>query len=90
MESDSCLVEMLISNDCYFDLLLPRKIDLRPGVCLFQSRLGWILGRHCHTSSDTSEEPTLLVSTLGIPPMGVRSSMHMLTNVDSLYNLDRF
>ena len=35
-ESECYPVEMLIGNDYYFDLLLPRKIELRPGLCLFQ------------------------------------------------------
>ena len=82
-KSDSCPIKMLIENDYYFDLLLPRKIDLRPGLWLFQSKLGWILGGRYHAESDTAGEPTLLVSTVGIPPMGVRPSTHMLTTVDS-------
>ena len=32
-------VEMLVGNDYYFDLLLPEKMNLRPGLCLFQSKL---------------------------------------------------
>lgn len=47
-KSDSYPIEMLIGNDYYFDLLLPRKVDLRPGLWLFQSKLGWILGGRCH------------------------------------------
>ena len=94
VKSDSSPVEMLIGNDYYFDLLLPRKMDLRPGLCLFQSRLGWILGGRCHTENSALEEPTLLIRTVGIPPMGIRLTTHMLTTVDSSLltkpNLDRF
>ena len=52
-QSECYPVEMLVGNDYYFDLLLPRKIDLRPGLCLFQSRLGWIVGGCYHTDNDT-------------------------------------
>ena len=69
-------------------------MDLRPGLCLFQSRLGWILGGQLLTENSASEEPTLLISTMGIPPMGIRLTTHMLTTVDSSLltkpNLDRF
>ena len=67
VKADSSPVEMLIGNDYYFDLLLPRKMNLRPGLCLFQSRLGWILGERCPMENSASEEPTLLISTVGIP-----------------------
>ena len=93
-KSDTYLIEMLIGNDYYFNLLLPRKVDLRPGLWLLQSKLGWALGGRCHTENETVEEPTLLVSTVSIPPMGMRASTHMLTTVDSSMltypNLDRF
>ena len=81
-QSECYPVEMLVGNDYYFDLLLPRKIDLRPGLCLFQSRLGWIVGGHYHTDNDTLRQPALIVSTMGIPPKGVKSTTHMLTSID--------
>jgi len=96
-KSDSYLTEMLIRNEYYFDLLLPWKTDLIPGLQLFQSKLGWILGGRCHTDSETAGEPTyptLLASTVGIPPMGVKPSTHMFTTIDSSLltkpNPDRF
>ena len=82
-ESECYPVEMLIANDYYFDLLLPRKIVLRPGLCLFQSRLGWIIGGRCHTEDDALRQPVLIVSTMGILPKGVKSTTHMLTSVDA-------
>ena len=42
--AESSSIEMLIGNDYYFDLLEPRKMDLGDGLCLFHSKLGWILG----------------------------------------------
>ena len=85
VESDSSSVEMCIGNDYYFDLLLPRKMDLRPGLCLFQSRLGWILGGRCHTESSASEEPSLLISTVGIPPMGIILTTHICLSLSILH-----
>lgn len=93
-ESECCPVEMLVGNDYNFDLLLPMKIDLRPGLCLFQSRLGWIVGGCYHTDNDTLRQPALMVSTTGIPPKGVKSNTHVLNSVDdSLFtkpNLEQF
>ena len=44
--------------------------------------------------SNTSEEPSLLISTVEIPPMGIRLITHVLTTVNSLLltkpNLDWF
>ena len=40
VKPDFSPVEMLVGNDYYFDLLLPEKMNLRPGLCLFQSKLG--------------------------------------------------
>ena len=83
-ESECYPVEMLIGNDYYFDLLLPRKIELRPGLYLFQSRLGWIISGRCQTeSADASRQPALIVSTIGIPPKGVKPTTHMLSSVDA-------
>lgn len=75
-------------------MLLPRKIDLRPGLCLLQSWLGWIVGGRYHTDNDTLRQPALIVSTKGIPPKRVISTTHMLTSInDPLFtkpNLEQF
>ena len=41
---ESSTIDMLIGNDCYFDLLEPQKLDVGDGLFLFNSKLGWILG----------------------------------------------
>ena len=41
--SSAAPVDILIGNDLYHDLMLPRKIELQPGIHLQESRLGWIL-----------------------------------------------
>lgn len=63
-------------------------MDLRPGLCLFQSRLGWILGGRWHTENSASEEPTLLISTVGIPPMGIRLINHSHANHCRFFTVD--
>ena len=80
VNSDSCPVEMLVGMTIIMIYYYYQGSDLRPGLCLFQSRLGWILGGRCHKAS---EEPILLIGTVGIPPMGVRSMTHMIATVDS-------
>ena len=78
--SDSSLVGILVENDYYFDLLL--------------QRLDWILGARYHMENSASEEPTFLISSVRIPPMGIRLTTHMLTTVKSSLltkpNLDWF
>ena len=39
-DSENTSVKLLIGNDHYFDLLLPRKMDLGGALILFQSKLG--------------------------------------------------
>ena len=45
-DSQPCdaVIEMLIGNDYYFDLLEPRKRDLSGSLFLFHSKLRWVLG----------------------------------------------
>ena len=73
-------IEMLIGNDYYFDLLLPRKMELRGGLSLMQSRLGWILGQ---ATSNMTEVPTLMVNAPGMVPPGVKVTTHMFSTVDA-------
>jgi len=42
--TESSIIEMLIGNVYYFDLLQPQKVDLGKGLFLLHSKLGWILG----------------------------------------------
>ena len=70
------------SNDYYFDLLEPRKIDLSGGLFLFHSKLGWILGGRIEQPLDKNNESSLLVSTVGSVPDGIKPTIHMLTSID--------
>jgi len=87
-------IEILIGNDYYFDLLLPRKMELGDGLYLFQSKLGWILGGRYLAATDLDSVPSLLVGTIGIAPTGIKPSTHMFSSVDSSFvdkpNLDIF
>ena len=93
-DSEDASIEMLIGNDYYFDLLLPRKMELGDGLSLFQSKLGWILGGRYLATTELISVPSLLVSTIGIAPTGMKASTHMLSNADSSLvdkpNLDIF
>lgn len=93
-DSEDTSVELLIGNDYYFDLLLPRKMELGDGLFLFQSKLGWILGGRYFANSDSTSTPSLLVGTPGIAPEGMKTTAHMFSNVDSSLvhkpNLDIF
>lgn len=80
--SESSTIEMLIGNDYYFDLLEPRKMELGGGVFLFHSKLGWILGGRVEHVIGTNDESSLLVSTIGSAPNGIKPDTHMLTSID--------
>ena len=81
-QMESSTIEMLIGNDYYFELLQPRKIDLGDGLFLFYSKLGWILSGQVHGNTEEISEPSLLVSTIGSVPMGIKMNTHMLTSID--------
>ena len=76
-------IEILIGNDYYFDLLLPRKMELGGGLSLVQSKLGWILGGRYQATNDVTELPTLMVNTLGMAPLGAKVTTHMFSAVDA-------
>jgi len=93
-QMESLTIEMLVDNDYYFELLQSRKIDLGEGLFLFYSKLGWILSGQVHNTTEGTNEPSLLVGTLGSVPMGIKVNTHMLTIIDpsleSQSNLERF
>ena len=72
---------VLIGND-YIDFLEPRKMDLSGGLFLFHSKLGWILGGKIEQPPDKNNECSLLVSTVGSVPDGIKPTIHMLTSID--------
>ena len=80
--AESSSIEMFIGNDYYFDLLEPRKMDLGDGLCLFHSKLGWILGGRVEQPAVNNDESSLLVSTVGSAPNGIKPTAHMLTSID--------
>ena len=80
--AESSSIEMLIGNDYYFELLEPKKMDMSDGLFLFHSKLGWILGRRVEQPPDTRSESSLVVSTIGSAPDGIKPTAHMLTNIN--------
>ena len=80
--AESSSIEMLIGNDYYFELLEPKKMDMSGGLFLFHSKLGWILGGRVEQPPDMRSESSLLVSTIGSPPDGIKSTAHMVTSID--------
>ena len=93
--TESSMIDMLIGNDYYFDLLEPRKLDLGDGVFLFNSKLGWVLGGQIeNTATDKSAVSSLIASTVAAIPMGTRETNEIFGNIDlSLMhkpNLEKF
>ena len=48
----------------------------------FISKLGWILGGRVEQPPDMRSESSLLVSTIGSAPNGIKPTAHMLTSID--------
>lgn len=57
-------------------------MDLGEVLFLFYSKLGWILGGQVHSATEESSETSLLVSTIGLVPRGIKTNTHMLTSID--------
>jgi len=62
------VIDVLVGNDYYFELMLPERKQLRPGLFLLNSKLGWILsGRVEQTiSPNYSLQEDITFSTLSI------------------------
>ena len=78
IDSELTSVDLLIDNDYYFDLLIPKKMEFGSGLF----KLGWILGGRYLTTTDPTSVPSLLVCTMGTAPASMKPSTHMLNNVD--------
>ena len=64
-EEESSTIELLIGNDYYLDLILPRKIEIQRGLYMLGSKLGWILAGRTSDSFNETTEPSLLILTYG-------------------------
>jgi len=85
---ESSTIDMLIENDCYFDLLEPQKLDVGDGLFLFYSKLGWILGGQIEstmTDLEQSAESHLLVGTVGTDIVNAKVNVHYLNTTDLLF-----
>ncbi|XP_071151548.1 uncharacterized protein [Mytilus edulis] len=62
-QNESSSIELLIGNDHYLDLILSNKVEIRPGLYLLASKLGWIVtGRTRETYEEKSETGLLILS----------------------------
>ncbi|XP_063404266.1 uncharacterized protein LOC134687739 [Mytilus trossulus] len=52
---ESSTIEILIGNDYYLDIILPQKIEIREGLYLLGSKLGWILTGRSQLSDEERE-----------------------------------
>lgn len=59
-------LDVLIGNDYFLDFMLEQKIEVRSGLYLLESKLGWILsGRVDHGDFLTETENTCVLSMMG-------------------------
>ena len=83
--TESSTIDMLIGNDCYFDLLEPQKLDMGGGLFLFNSKLGWILGgQTVNPTTVKDNESHLLVGIHGMTPVGVNMNVHSLNSIETI------
>ena len=53
-EKEDTTIELLIVNDYHLDFILPRRLEVQPGLYMLATKLGWILtGRSTETTEDT-------------------------------------
>ena len=78
-ERESSTIELLIGNDYYLDLILPRKIEIQRGLYMLGSKLGWILAGRTSDSFKEATEPSLLILTYGSE---MRKETSLFTEVD--------
>ena len=62
---DTSSVDLLIGNDHYLDLILPQKIEIKKGLHMLGSKLGWILAGQTAETLENTAEPIMLILTYG-------------------------
>lgn len=63
-EDEMSPIEFLIGNDYYLDFVLSERIEIKPGLYLLASNLGWILsGRTCNTEVRREDDMSMLILT---------------------------
>ncbi|KAH3850374.1 hypothetical protein DPMN_092785 [Dreissena polymorpha] len=66
METESDVLELLVGNDFYLDVIEPEKKHLNPGLYLLSSTFGWMVsGRTELDDIDNSEDVNMLILTHG-------------------------
>ena len=74
-ERETSTVELLIGNDYYLDITLPRKVQVQSG-----SKLGWILSGRTSEIVENSTESSMLIMTHG---KGIDNETTFLTCLDN-------
>lgn len=69
-ERESSSIELLIGSDFYLDLILPQRVEIKPGLYMLATKLGWVLsgrvsGGANNDQSEKALEPNMLVITYG-------------------------
>jgi hypothetical protein len=90
-EAESTQIELLIGNDYYGDLLLPKKVFLAPGLNLINSKLGWILsGRIKQDGKRTNESGLLCIDSVNFSKQSEMTFATDDSQLSSLPKLDEF
>ncbi|XP_052785982.1 uncharacterized protein LOC128221411 [Mya arenaria] len=64
-ETESGLIDILIGNDFYLDIIQPDRIEVQPGLYLLSSKLGWLLSGRTNAVDDSVEDISMLILTHG-------------------------
>ena len=64
-ERETSIVELLIGNDYYLDIILPQKMEVQPGLYMLDSKLGWILSGRTSEIVERTTEPSMLLLRQG-------------------------
>ncbi|MBV2113425.1 MAG: aspartyl protease family protein [Candidatus Thiodiazotropha sp. (ex Ctena orbiculata)] len=83
-ERESSSIELLIGSDFYLDLILPQRVEIKPGLYMLATKLGWMLsgrvsGGANNDQSEKTLEPNMLVITYGSE---IERETSLFTNVD--------
>jgi hypothetical protein len=62
---ESSKVDLLLGNDYYLDIVMCQRMEVKPGLYLLASKLGWILTGRIQETSVYENETNMLILTHG-------------------------
>ena len=62
-KTEATSVDLLLGNDYYLDIVLSQNIEVRPGLDLLSSKLGWILAGRAMSEDHEFRVPNMLILT---------------------------